>query len=77
MYLFLAALSLHSFAHVFSSFGEQGSLFVEVHRLLIVVTSHCLAQVLGMRASVFAARRLISCCLWALECKLSNWGSWA
>ena len=39
MYLFLAALGLHSFAHAFSSFGEQGLLFTEVHRLLFAVTS--------------------------------------
>ena len=39
MYLIFAALDLHSFAHAFSSFGEQESLFVEVHRLLLAVTS--------------------------------------
>ena len=39
MYLFLAALGLHCCARAFSSCGEQGLLFVAVHRLLIVVAS--------------------------------------
>ena len=39
MYLFLAALGLHCCAQAFSSCGEQGLLFVEVHRLLVAVAS--------------------------------------
>ena len=38
-YLFLAALGLHSCVRAFSSCGEQGLLFIAVHRLLIVVAS--------------------------------------
>ena len=36
IYLFLAALGLHCCARAFSSCGEQGLLFIEVHGLLIV-----------------------------------------
>ena len=36
VFLFLAALGLHCFTRAFSSFREQGLLFVEVLRLLIV-----------------------------------------
>ena len=39
IYLFLAALGLCSYAWAFSNCGEQGLLFVAVHRLLIVVAS--------------------------------------
>ena len=39
IYLFLAALGLCCYAQAFSSCGEQGLLFVAVHRLLIVVAS--------------------------------------
>lgn len=35
----MATLGLCSFTWAFSSHGEQGLLFVGVHRLLIVVTS--------------------------------------
>ena len=35
----MAALALHCCARAFSSCGEQGLLFVEVHGLLIVVAS--------------------------------------
>ena len=37
--LFLAALGLHCCVWAFSSFGERGLLFVEVHGLLIAVAS--------------------------------------
>ena len=39
IYLFLAALSLHCCERVFSSFREQGLLFVVVLGLLIAVAS--------------------------------------
>ena len=39
IYLFLAALGLHSCAQAFSSCGERGLLFVAVRRLLIAVAS--------------------------------------
>ena len=37
--LFLAALGLHCCVRAFSSCGEQGPLFVAVHRLLFAVAS--------------------------------------
>ena len=46
----------------FSSCSEQGLLFVEVRRLLIVVASlHCRAWALGKQASVVVAHGLSSC----------------
>ena len=39
IYLFLAALGLHSCAQAFSSCGQQGLLFIVVHGLLIAVDS--------------------------------------
>ena len=39
MYLFLAALGLCCCVRAFSSYCEQGLLFLAVHRLLIVVAS--------------------------------------
>ena len=39
IYLFLAALGLRCCAQAFSSYGEQGLLFVAVRRLLIAVAS--------------------------------------
>ena len=39
IYLFLAALGLHCCEQAFSSCGEQGLLFVAVHKLLIAVAS--------------------------------------
>ena len=39
IYLFLAALGLRCCAWAFSSCGEQGLLFVAVHRLLIAMAS--------------------------------------
>ena len=39
IYLFLAVLGLRCCAQAFSSCGEQGLLFIAVHRLLIVVAS--------------------------------------
>ena len=38
-FLFLAVLGLHCCAQAFSSCGEQGLLFIAVHRLLIAVAS--------------------------------------
>ena len=38
-FFFLAALGLHCCMRAFSNCGEQGLLFVVVHRLLIVVAS--------------------------------------
>ena len=61
IYLFLAALGLCCCLWAFSSCGEQGLLFVAVHRLLIVVASRCGAQAVGTRASVVVARGLSSC----------------
>ena len=63
MYLFLSALGLRCCARAFSSCGEQGLLFVVVHRRL---TSHCRgfsscgARALGARASVVMAHGLSS-----------------
>ena len=37
IYLFLAMLGLRCYARAFSSCGEQGLLFLAVHRLLIAV----------------------------------------
>ena len=39
--------------------------------------SCCGALALGMQASVVVARRLSSCGSWALDCRLSSFGSWA
>ena len=39
IYLFLASLGLRCCVQAFSSCGEQGLLFVAVHRLLIAVAS--------------------------------------
>ena len=50
IYLFLAALDLRCCTWAFSSYGEQGVLFVAVHGLLIAVASCCRAQALGVRA---------------------------
>ena len=61
----------------FSSYGERGLLFVAVHGLLIVVSSHCGARALGARASVVVACGLSSCSLQALERWLSSCGAWA
>ena len=74
----MAVLGLCCCVQVFSSCGEQGLLFIAVHRLLIVVASLCCAaQDLGTRASVVVARGLSSCGSWALECRLSSCGAWA
>ena len=61
----MAVLGLCFCAQGFSSCGEQGLLFVVVHRLLIVVASCCGARALGARASVIVTRRLSSCGTWA------------
>ena len=55
IYLFLAALCIRCCARDFSSCGERGLLFVAVHGLLTVVTSHCRARALGAWASVVVA----------------------
>ena len=47
LFLFLAALGLGCCARVFSGCGEQGLLFIAVHRLLISVISAVAAQALG------------------------------
>ena len=60
---------------LFSSCGEQGLLFVVVHRLLSAVASRCVA--LGTRASVVVARGLSSCGSRALERRLSSCGAQA
>ena len=73
----MAALGLCCCARAFSSCGEQGLLFVEAHRLLIAVASHCGARALGARASVVVACGLSSCGLQALERRLSSCGTWA
>ena len=44
IYLFLAVLGLHCCARAFPSCGEQGLLFVAVHRLLTVVASLVVAH---------------------------------
>ena len=76
MYLFLAALGIRCCVRAFSSCGEQGLLFVAMHRLLIVVAFLCCrARALGVQASVVAARGLSSCGSWALEHRLSRCGA--
>ena len=58
----MAALGLCCCARAFSSCGEQGLLFIEVHRLLIAVASLCCgAWALGVWASVAVACGLSSC----------------
>ena len=49
IYLFLAALGLHCCVQAFSSCGEQGLLFIAVHRLLIAVASLVAEHGLQMR----------------------------
>ena len=56
LFIYLAALGLHCFVRVFSSFCEWGLLFIAVLRFLIAVASHCGAQALGAQASVVAAQ---------------------
>ena len=70
IYLFLAALGLRCCAQAFSSCGEQGLLFVVVHRLLIMVAS--LVAEHGSRHAGCS-----SCDLWALEHRLSSCDAWA
>ena len=60
----------------FSSCGEQGLLFVAVHRLLIVVASLVAEHGLkGARASLVVARGLSSCGLRVLELRLGSCGA--
>ena len=61
IYLFLAALGLCCCAWAFSSCGEQGLLFVAVHRLLIVVASLVVEHGLSSCGSRALERRLSSC----------------
>ena len=70
IYLFMAALGLHCCARAFSSCREWGLLFLEMHRLLIVVASLVAEHGLQMC-------RLSSCGTRALECRLSSCGAWA
>ena len=44
IYLFMAVLSLRFCARAFSSCGEQGPLFIAMHRPLTAVASRCGAQ---------------------------------
>ena len=77
-FFFLAALGLRCCVQAFSSCGERELLFVAVLGLLIMVTSCCGARALGARASVVAARGLISCSMWDLECAgFSSCSAWA
>ena len=72
-FLFLAALGLRCFTRAFSSCGEQGLLFIVVHRLLIAVSSlvaehgvqACGLQQLQHAGSVVVAHGLSSCGSWA------------
>ena len=71
----MAVLGLHCCTRAFSSYGNQGLLFVVVHGLLTAMASRCGVQALGPRASVVVACRLSSCGSWALECRLSSCGT--
>ena len=53
----------------------MGFSLVAMHRLLIVVASHCRAQALGHTASVVVAQGLIRCGSQALEHRLSSCGT--
>ena len=46
-----------------------------MNRLLIAVASHCRARALDTQASVVVAHGLSSCGSWALEHRLSSWGT--
>ena len=70
MYVCMAALGLRYCTRAFSSCGEQGLLFVVVHRLLIMVAS--LVAEHGSRHAGCS-----SCDLWALEHRLSSCDAWA
>ena len=61
-------------ARAFSSYGEQGLLFVAVRGLPIGL-SHCEARALGTQSSVVAACGLSSCGSQALEHRLSSCGT--
>ena len=63
IYLFLAFLDLHCFAHAFSSCGERGLLFLVVWGLLIAVVS--LLRSTGSRHAGFA---VVAC---GLSCSLA------
>ena len=54
IYLFLAALCLRCCVRAFSSCGERGLLFIELHGLL-AAASRCGARALGAWASVVVA----------------------
>ena len=69
---------LHFSVRVFCSCGEQGLLFVEMHRLLIAMTSVVAEHgSQDTRASVVASSGLSSCDSRALGCWLSSCGTWA
>ena len=69
-YLFWVAVGLCCCMRAFSSWVEQGLLFVVVCGLLILVAS------LAGECS-FQAHRVSSCGLRALDCRLSSCGTWA
>ena len=54
-------MSLHCCAQAFSSCSDWGLLFVEVHKLLVALTSLAAEHRLQAEASVVAARGLGSC----------------
>ena len=64
----MAALGLHYCMGAFSSCGEWGLLFVEVHRLLT-------AWLLFLRSTDSRHVGFSSCGLWALERRLSSCGA--
>ena len=68
-YLFvLVALGLCCYSWAFSSYSEQGPLFVAVQRLLTAVTSHCRAQALGHAGS---AAQLVGPRVWT-QCSMAR-----
>ena len=72
----MAVLGLHCCVQALSICGEWVLLFVEVHGLLIAVTSLVVARgPQSMRASVVVARGLSSCDSWTLERGLSSCGA--
>ena len=66
IYLFTqAVVGLPGFTQAFSSCSRQGLLFTVVHGLLIAAASLIAEQALGFS----------SCSAWALEPRLSSWGT--
>ena len=77
---FLNALGLCGFSCTFSSCGEWGLHFVVVcgfslRWLLIEAPSLVEHGFQGIQDSIVAARKLSSCCSWALECRFSSCGT--